>query len=262
MPRPISLALMTFAVLFGFPFRSLAAVVPLAQIQSGDLVRGTALPAVYYVGKDGFRYVFPNDKTYFTWYENFDGVKWISDADLASIQIGGNVTYKPSSRMVKINSDPRVYAVDAGGSLRWVTGESVAVSMYGTAWNAMIDDVPDAFFGNYRMGADIETALDFDPAEVAASIDDINDDKNLKAATVLNVSDNFYDNASVTIKAGTAVRWYNTGANKHTATATDLSWGTGTIQPGGNFGRYFHAPGTYRYFCSYHPTMSAAVVVE
>lgn len=234
----------------------------MTQIQSGDLVRGTTFSAVYYVGRDGFRYVFPNDRTYFTWYADFNTVKWISDADLATLQIGGNVTYKPGAKMIKINSDPKVYAVDAGGTLRWVTSEAVATAMYGSAWNTKIDDVPDAFFSNYKKGSDIETVEDFVPSEATADADDVSDDKNLKAATVLNISDDFYDNASVTIKVGTAARWFNNGKNKHTATASDLSWGTGTIQPGGNFARYFNEPGTYSFFDSYHPTMVATLVVE
>lgn len=262
MNRLVSSISLAVLIALAFPAALFAASVPLSQVKSGDLVRGTTFSAVYYVGKDGFRYVFPNDKAYFTWYEDFDAVKWISDSDLATIQIGGNVTYKPGARMVKINSDPKVYAVDAGGSLRWVTSESAAISLYGAAWNTKIDDVPDGYFSNYRVGQDIETGGDFDPASASAGTSDINDDKNLKAATVLNVSDNYYDNASVTIKAGTAVRWYNNGASKHTATASDLSWGTGTIQPGGNFARYFNAPGTYTYFCSYHPTMTATLIVE
>lgn len=239
-----------------------ATVTPLVQIQPGSLVRGTTFAAVYYLGRDGFRYVFPNDKTYFTWYANFSSVKFVSDADLSKIQIGGNVTYRPGSRMVKINSDPKVYAVDENGALRWVMSEEIAIGLYGADWNTKIDDVPDAFFGNYRVGSNVETPTDFDPVSATASTESIDEDKHLKGATVLNVSDDFYDNTSVTIKAGTAVRWFNNGSSKHTATATDLSWGTGTISPGGNFARYFNEAGTYTYFCSYHPEMKATIIVE
>lgn len=246
------------------PSASLAAtsVTPIVQIQSGSLIRGTTFAAVYYLGRDGFRYVFPNAQTYFTWYADFNSVKFVSDADLAKIQIGGNVTYRPGSRMVKINSNPKVYAVDEDGSLRWVMSEEIAIGLYGSAWNMKIDDVPDAFFGNYRSGANVESAADFDPTSVSASVPDINDDKRLKSATVLNISDDSFDNASVTIKAGSPVRWFNNGASKHTATATDLSWGTGTISAGGNFARYFDEPGTYSFFCSYHPEMKAQIIVE
>ncbi len=259
---PAFLAISAILVSFIPSFAFAATVTPIVQIQPGSLIRGTTFAAVYYLGRDGYRYVFPNDKTYFTWYANFASVKFVSDADLSKIQIGGNVTYKPGARMVKINSDPKVYAVDESGSLRWVTTEDLAIAMYGSDWNTKIDDVPDAFFGNYRTGSNIETSTDFVPASVSASTASIDEDKRLKPATVLNVSDDFYDNASVTIKAGTAVRWYNNGANKHTATATDLSWGTGTIQSGGNFARYFNVAGTYTYFCSYHPEMKATIIVE
>lgn len=261
MKRTLAIAVL-FALCFAAAPARAATLTPMNRVESGMLIRGETFAAVYYMGKDGFRYVFPNDKTYFTWYSHFDDVVWVSDADLAKIQLGGNVTYKPGVRMIKINSDPKVYAVDAGGRLRWVTSEAMAISMYGSAWNTKIDDVPDAFFGNYQAGSDIEIAGDFDPASASSTVDDINDDKGLRAATVLNISDNSYDNASVTIKAGAAVRWFNNGENKHTATASDLSWGTGTIQPDGNFARYFREPGTYTYFCSYHPTMTATLIVE
>src|SRR3989338_459764 len=116
-----------------------AATLPMSQIQSCDLIRGASFPAVYYMCKDGFRYVFPNDKTYFTWYNDFASVKWISDADMTKIQIGGNVTYRPGKKMIKINSDPKTYAVGESGGLFWVTSEAIAISMYGTNWNKMID---------------------------------------------------------------------------------------------------------------------------
>jgi hypothetical protein len=57
--------------------------------------------------------------------------------------------------MVKIMSDPHVYAVARGGVLRWVTSEAVAARLFGSGWNKMIDDVSDAFFVNYTLGAPI-----------------------------------------------------------------------------------------------------------
>ena len=39
-------------------------------VSAGDLIRGTSFSAVYYYGEDGFRYVFPNEKTYKTWYSD------------------------------------------------------------------------------------------------------------------------------------------------------------------------------------------------
>ena len=239
-----------------------AATTALTNVHSGDLIRGVSFSAVYYYGVDGFRYVFPNDKTYFTWYANFDTVKTISDADLGTIQIGGNVTYKPGSRMIKINSDPKTYAVDENGSLRWVTSETVAIAMFGSNWNTKIDDVPDAFFGNYQGGSDIEVSDDYVTADVSAGPSDINDDKSLKAATIVDITDSAFGKTSYTVDAGTAVRFVNSGAMSHSATADDESWGTGTLTAGQSFSRYFKTSGEWTFHCNYHSSMTSTIVVE
>src|SRR3989338_2007266 len=166
-----------------------AATIPVSQVNAGDLVRGQSFPAVYYVGRDGFRYVFPNDKAYFTWYPDFNNVKWLSDPDLGTLQIGGNITYRPGAKMIKINSDHKVYAVGENGSLRWVSTEEVAIALYGGDWNKKIDDVPDGFFGNYKKGSHIEMVTDFNPAGVTAAATSINEDKGLMPPIVFSISD-------------------------------------------------------------------------
>src|SRR3989338_5981385 len=94
-----------------------------ATLAAGDLIKASG-PAVYYYAADGKRYVFPNEKTYFTWYSGFSSVKTITDAELAAVMIGGNVTYRPGVKMVKITTDPKVYAVSNGGVLRHVPSEA------------------------------------------------------------------------------------------------------------------------------------------
>lgn len=122
---------------------------------SGSLIKPATLSAVYYCGADGKRYVFPNDRIYFSWYADFKNVTTISDAQLASIVLGGLVTYRPGVKMVKLESLPNVYAVDHGGVLRWIKNPTIAVSIYGTAWNKNVDDLSDAFFGSYTIGEPI-----------------------------------------------------------------------------------------------------------
>jgi hypothetical protein len=126
--------------------------------------------AVYYIGADGKRHAFPNNRVYFTWYSSFDGVQIIGATQLASIPLGNNVTYKPGKKMVKFTTDAKVYAVSKGGILRWVKTEAAAVELYGTMWNQNIDDISDAFYSNYSFGADISSIADFNPAQVEASV--------------------------------------------------------------------------------------------
>ena len=124
---------------------------PGGNCTDGTLIKASA-PAIYYCGKDGKRYVFVNQKVYLSWYKDFSGVTTVSDATLSSIPIGGNVTYRPGTRMVKIQSDPRVYVVAQDGTLRVIPDEATAKALFGANWNKMIDDISDAFFVNYTVG--------------------------------------------------------------------------------------------------------------
>ncbi len=108
--------------------------------------------AVYYCGIDGKRYAFPNAKTYATWYGDFSKVKTISARDMAALPLGGLVTYRPGTRLVKIQSDPKTYAVGVGGLLRHVPDEATAAALFGPAWSALVDDIDVGFFVNYRVG--------------------------------------------------------------------------------------------------------------
>ncbi|MDD5341310.1 MAG: Ig-like domain-containing protein [Patescibacteria group bacterium] len=147
-----------------------------ANISYGDLIKASG-PAVYYYATDGKRYVFPTLNTYLTWYPDFSTVKTITDAQLAAISIGGNVTYKPGVKLIKITTDPKVYAVDAHGTLRWIKTEALAKALYGDNWATLVQDVADAFFVNYNVGADIALVGDFSPLTATANATSISEDK-------------------------------------------------------------------------------------
>lgn len=127
-----------------------------ATLSAGDLVKASG-PAVYYYAANGKRYVFPNEKTYLSWYSDFSSVKTITDAELAAISIGGNVTTRPGTHLVKITTDPKTYAVTQGGVLHWIQSEAIAKALYGDNWATQVIDVPDAFFVNYTVGSSIAT---------------------------------------------------------------------------------------------------------
>lgn len=253
---------MTLAFSSVVPSASAQTLVGLDDIEAGDLIRGESYSAVYYYGLDGFRYVFPNDKTFFTWYDDFGDVKWISDGDLADVQIGGNVTYKPGVKMLKINSDPTVYVVGAGGEIHGIPSEAVAQDLYGSTWNQQIDDVPDGFFSNYTLGGALEFASQFDPAGEEATAHSIDADKGLKMYLTVSIEDGSYSPSSLDVTAGRAVRFVNNGSMKHTASADDGSWGTGTLNPGETFTRYFDEEGDYDFHCAYHSNMTGTLMVE
>lgn len=144
-----SLVLVTILSVSGFSFNSVKAAAP-----DMSLIKMTGLSTVYYL-KGGKRYVFPNQKTFMTWYANFSNVSTISQSELESYPLGGNVTYRPGVKLVKITTDPKVYAVGSNRTLHSIVSEANAASLWGANWAKMIDDVPDSFFTNYTVGADL-----------------------------------------------------------------------------------------------------------
>ncbi len=136
--------------------------------------------AVYYYAINGKRYVFPNDKNFFTWYPDFSKVQLIPQDQMSLIPIGGNVTYHPGVKMVKFQTDVKTYAVSRGGTLRWVKTEEAARTMYGLEWNTKVDDINEAFYINYKFGSPIEYGLDYAPDVVRNSVNSIDYDKGLE----------------------------------------------------------------------------------
>lgn len=146
-------------VLWSVGLAALAPAARAADLAGGDLIKASGA-AVYYYASDGTRYVFPNQKTYDSWYEGFSGVKTITDEELAAIPLSGkNVVYRPGTKLVKITTDPKVYAVEPGGVLRWVETADVAEDLWGSAWAKRVQDLPDAFFSNYTIGDSISSAV-------------------------------------------------------------------------------------------------------
>lgn len=152
-----------------FLIATLITILPFPAL-AGSLVKAST-DAVYYV-QYGTRYAFPSEKTYFTWYTDFSQVQTITDAELASYPLGGNITYRPGTRMLKMVSDPKVYAVD-GKNLRPIASESVAREIFGVDWARQVDDLPEPFFTNYTVGASVTAASDYIPAALLASYTDI-----------------------------------------------------------------------------------------
>lgn len=136
-----------------------------------ELIKARGYPTVYYWAIDGKRYTIPNERIYYSWYPNFLNVKTISLDELSAIAIGGNVCYKPNSRLIKLKDDPKVYWVGKYCEIRHIVSEELASRLFGNRWFKQVDDIAPEFFVNYYLKEPLET--DFLPA---ISSDWTNDD--------------------------------------------------------------------------------------
>ncbi len=156
--RALTVAVAAVTILWSVGFSAFVAPMTASAASSGDVIRGTTLSTLYYLASNGQRYAFPNEKTYKSWYADFSGVQTLSDSALAAIPLAGNIVYRPGARWIKIQSDPKTYAVTPQGQIRWIETEAVAVGLAGANWNTFIDDVSDVFFVDYSVGASLASA--------------------------------------------------------------------------------------------------------
>lgn len=128
-----------------------------------------ACRAVYFVGSDNKRHAFSHSKIYFSWYTDFGTVQSVNGVTMSSFMIGKNMGYRPGVRLVKFTSSPVVYAVSSNNMLRAITSEAVAKNLYGAGWAKKIDDISDAFMGDYQFGVAVDSNNPFNPTLESAN---------------------------------------------------------------------------------------------
>lgn len=67
--------------------------------------------------------------------------------------------------------------------------------------------------------------------------------------------------AHVTVLVGERVSWTNQDSTSHTATATERSFDSGRVGPGGTYSRRFDTPGLVTYKCTLHRFMQGTIEV-
>ena len=71
-----------------------------------------------------------------------------------------------------------------------------------------------------------------------------------------------YDPPKLDVVSGATVRWTNDSVRRHTVTADDGSYDSGTLGGGDSYERSFGAPGSYGYYCRLHAGIVGEVDVH
>lgn len=75
------------------------------------------------------------------------------------------------------------------------------------------------------------------------------------------ITDDGFLAASITIPAGTLVRWKNSGGHMHTVTSDTGLFDSRELDPGRSCTVFFAKPGTYFYHCTLHPDKMRGTIV-
>ena len=68
--------------------------------------------------------------------------------------------------------------------------------------------------------------------------------------------------ATITVTAGTTIKWTNKDGVSHTVTSNDGIFDSGSLSDGSTFSYQFNTTGTFPYYCAFHAGMKASVIVN
>ncbi len=139
--------------IFALALLGLAPLSVQASASVGDVVTCPDTSAVYYLAEDGGRYVFFNEAVFRSHYANFDRVKEVDCAELSAFALTGNVVHRAGSALIKIQSDPTVFAVEPNGLLREIASEQQARALFGDEWSGLVEDVAPTLFPSFEIGS-------------------------------------------------------------------------------------------------------------
>lgn len=123
----------------------------------GELVTPDDSSAVYYIGKDNKKYSFPNEKTYFTWFDNFNYVKTVNSDILGNYEYGKIIRYKPgiydnldyilpTGTIVHQVNSPGYYYIDNGKKRVFTTIKAFEINGFNFE-EAITADISDYEYG-------------------------------------------------------------------------------------------------------------------
>lgn len=87
------------------------------------------------------------------------------------------------------------------------------------------------------------------------------DSKQSARETRIEIKDFSFQPKLVTVPVGARVVWVNKDEEPHTIVSTDKTFLSKALDTDDTFAFTFNKPGTYEYFCSVHPRMTAKIVV-
>ena len=124
----------------------------ISAVSAGQFVRSYSFNSIYYIDEDLMRHPFWGPKSFFTYADSFNEISWVTDATLSTMTISTPMIPKAGVVLVKIQSDPKVYAIDEGNILRWVPDEDTALTLYGASWADYVIDLEPTIFSNFTVG--------------------------------------------------------------------------------------------------------------
>jgi len=129
----------------------------ISLVLSGQFIRSFSFDTIYFVDENNLRHPFWNTNVFFTYADSWDEVVWVTDATLPTMELGDPMLPLGLTVLVKIQSEPKVYAQEFFSFLRLIPDESTAEFLYGDNWSDYVIDLEPTVFSHFTLGEEMTT---------------------------------------------------------------------------------------------------------
>jgi hypothetical protein len=109
----------------------------LLEFEPGTLLKGVG-SEVFYFGYDQKLHPIYNEKIFFSWFESFDKVNYISESKIDRMQIGEPLCPRPGTWLLKFKGLSDIYTVEPGCVLTHLRSPAEASIYYGLNWGSKV----------------------------------------------------------------------------------------------------------------------------
>jgi len=172
--------------------------------------------------------------------------------------------------IVDFSFSPASISVTAGTTVTWTNRGAKPHTVTGTGFDSGLMSPGATFSFTFATAGTFSYVCDFHSqmtgtvvvtAGTAATPPSTTPPPPITGGPTVDMRDNSFSPASLTVAAGTTVTWVNRGTAMHTVTTNDALFHSGLLAPGKRFSYTFTLSGTYPYLCAIHPAMTGMIVV-
>ncbi|MFA5359129.1 MAG: PA14 domain-containing protein, partial [Patescibacteria group bacterium] len=84
--------------------------------------------------------------------KDFNNIRTVTNSQLSELSLGQNIKLRPGTYLMKLISDPKVYAVEPAGVIKHISSPAQAELLFGTDWKGRVIDLPDSLYQDYKDG--------------------------------------------------------------------------------------------------------------
>ncbi len=114
---------------------------------------------VYFIDASKTRRRITEPQIFVSWFDSFLPLQEVSTLEATSVPLGDLLPPRPGTWLVKLPEDQKIYAVEPGFILRWISNEDQIQKLFGQEWSTRVIDIDQSILATMGVGTPLEDGV-------------------------------------------------------------------------------------------------------